>query len=34
MLSDISGGDIQRALEALLSLTYNDPDGRWVEGVL
>lgn len=34
MLRDISGDDIKRALDALLSLAYNDPDGHWVEEVL
>lgn len=34
MLAAIRSGDIQVATTALLGLTYDDPDGEWVEPIL
>ncbi|MBB5807920.1 hypothetical protein F4560_007688 [Saccharothrix ecbatanensis] len=34
MLADIRTGDPQVANQALLELTYDDPDGDWVEPIL
>ncbi|WP_327234755.1 hypothetical protein OG349_12995 [Streptomyces sp. NBC_01317] len=34
MLAVIANGSVDQATEALLSLTFNDPDGAWVESVL
>jgi hypothetical protein len=34
MLDALSSGDVSKSTRALLSLTYNDPDRLWVEGLL
>ncbi|MGO1056610.1 hypothetical protein [Crossiella sp. CA198] len=34
MISDIRSSDIGLATDALLGLTYNEPDRTWLEGVL
>lgn len=34
MLHALSSDDLSRSTRALLSLTYNDPDRIWVEGLL
>jgi hypothetical protein len=34
MMAAIDGDRIDKATDALLSITYNDPDVSWVEGVL
>ncbi|WP_416974550.1 hypothetical protein [Streptomyces sp. 4F14] len=33
-LADLASGDTSRATRALLYLTYEDPDRRWLEGLL
>ncbi|KND31882.1 hypothetical protein [Streptomyces acidiscabies] len=33
-LADLASGDTVRATRALLYLTYEDPDRRWLEGLL
>lgn len=34
LLSDLHGPDIGKATQALLNLTYDDPDREWVEALL
>lgn len=34
MLADVSGGDVAQATDALLSLTYHEPDRLWMEATL
>jgi hypothetical protein len=33
-LADLASGDLTRSTRALLYLTYEDPDRRWLEGLL
>jgi hypothetical protein len=34
MLADVESGSIELATQALLALTYHDPDLHWVEDIL